>query len=215
MTLPDRSPIYTPRRIALAACLAAIVAGGYSHARLPSDAVPAPINAAPTWLLGRQPDLPQRFARDQQRQVVARIVEEEARAHGVPVALALAVAHVESGMRPAHTVTGPPTRYGRAVGTMQVLPSTGRGMGCGNLRDTRQNVRCGVRYLQNSLRRHNGDAGMAALEFHGGGNRRLWGPRTMRYRQMVLARMGRGQHVSVARHVPGDNSHFMTWWLNR
>jgi soluble lytic murein transglycosylase-like protein len=205
----------TPRQIASAAAIAAVITAGAAGARLPQDEVPrvAPL-AGWSWI-DRPMHVPQRFARDQQRQHVARIVVEEARAHGVPVELALAVAHVESGMRPAHTVTGPPTRYGRAVGTLQVLPSTGRAMGCGNLRDTRQNVRCGVRYLRASLQRHNGDAGMAALEFHGGSNRRLWGPRTQRYRQMVLARMGRGQSVTVARHVPGDDRYFREWWLTR
>lgn len=204
----------TPRQIASAAAIAAVITAGAAGARLPQDEVPrvAPL-AGWSWI-DRPMHVPQRFARDQQRQHVARIVVEEARAHGVPVELALAVAHVESGMRPAHTVTGPPTRYGRAVGSMQILPSTGRAMGCGNLRDTRQNVRCGVRYLRRSLDRH-GDAGMAALEFHGGSNRRLWGPRTQRYRQMVLARMGRGQIVTVARHVPGDDRYFREWWLNR
>ena len=205
----------TPRQIASAAAIAAVITAGAATARLPQDEVPrvAPL-AGWSWI-DRPMHVPQRFARDQQRQHVARIVVEEARAHGVPLELALAVAHVESGMRPAHTVTGPPTRYGRAVGTLQVLPSTGRAMGCGNLRDTRQNVRCGVRYLRASLQRHNGDAGMAALEFHGGSNRRMWGPRTQRYRQMVLARMGRGQSVGPVQTASTGNEHFMHWWLNR
>lgn len=205
----------TPRQIASAAAIAAVITAGAAGARLPQDEVPrvAPLGGW-SWI-DRPMHVPQRFARDQQRQHVARIVVEEARAHGVPVELALAVAHVESGMRPAHAVTGPPTRYGRAVGTLQVLPSTGRAMGCGNLRDTRQNVRCGVRYLRASLQRHNGDAGMAALEFHGGSNRRLWGPRTQRYRQMVLARMGRGQSVGQVQTASAGNEHFMHWWLNR
>ena len=205
----------TPRQIGLAAAIAAVITAGVAGARLPQDEVPR-VAPSPgfTWF-DRPLHIPQRFARDQQRQAVARIVAEEARAHGVPVELALAVAHVESGMRPAHVVTGPPTRYGRAVGTLQVLPSTGRAMGCGNLRDTRQNVRCGVRYLRASLQRHNGDAGMAALEFHGGSNRRMWGPRTQRYRQMVLARMGRGQSVGPVQTASAGNEHFMHWWLNR
>lgn len=205
----------TPRQIASAAAIAAVITAGAAGARLPQDEVPrvAPLGGW-SWI-DRPMHVPQRFARDQQRQHVARIVVEEARAHGVPVELALAVAHVESGMRPAHVVTGPPTRYGRAVGTLQVLPSTGRAMGCGNLRDTRQNVRCGVRYLRASLNRYGGDPGLAALSFHGGHNRRLWGPRTQRYRQMVLARMGRGQSVTVARHVPGDDRYFREWWLTR
>lgn len=203
-----------PRHIGIALVAAAAITAGAAGARLPQDEVPrvAPL-AGWSWV-DRPMHVPQRFARDQQRQHVARIVVEEARAHGVPVELALAVAHVESGMRPAHTVTGPPTRYGRAVGSMQILPSTGRAMGCGNLRDTRQNVRCGVRYLRRSLDRH-GDAGLAALEFHGGENRRLWGPRTHRYRQMVLARMGRGQSVGQVQTTSAGNEHFMNWWLNR
>jgi len=204
----------TPRQIASAAAIAAVITAGAAGARLPQDEVPRVAPSPGFSWLDRPMYVPQRFARDQQRQAVARIVAEEARAQGVPVELALAVAHVESGMRPAHTVTGPATRYGRAVGTMQVLPSTGRAMGCGNLRDTRQNVRCGVRYLRRSLDRH-GDAGLAALEFHGGPNRRLWGPRTQRYRQMVLARMGRGSAAAPTRTSTAGNEHFMAWWLSR
>lgn len=204
----------TPRQTAAAALVASLITAGVAGARLPQDEVPRVAPSPGFSWLDRPLYVPQRFARDQQRQHVARIVAEEARAHGVPVELALAVAHVESGMRPAHVVTGPPTRYGRAVGTLQVLPSTGRAMGCGNLRDTRQNVRCGVRYLRRSLDRH-GDAGLAALEFHGGPNRRLWGPRTQRYRQMVLARMGRGQSAGQVQTASAGNEHFMHWWLNR
>ena len=212
--IPSSEPFFQPWMFAVAVAVACLIVAVSASARLPSDEVPAARPYVPNWVLGSAPDMPQRFVRDARRDAVARIVAEEAQAQGVPVALALAVAHVESGMRPAHAVTGPATRYGRAVGTMQVLPSTGRAMCCGNLRDTRQNVRCGVRYLRRSLDRH-GDAGLAALEFHGGPNRRLWGPRTQRYRQMVLARMGRNQPAAVTRQARGDNSHFERWWLTR
>lgn len=205
----------TPRQIAAAAAIAAVITAGVAGARLPQDEVPR-VAPSPgfTWF-DRPMHIPQRFARDQQRQAVARIVAEEASAHGVPVDLALAVAHVESGMRPAHVVTGPPTRYGRAVGTMQILPSTGRGIGCGDLRDTRQNVRCGVRYLRMGMRRCGTDWDCVARHHHGGENLRLHGPRTRAYGRAVVARMGRGQSVTVARHVPGDDRYFREWWLTR
>ena len=88
----------TPRQIASAAAIAAVITAGAATARLPQDEVPrvAPL-AGWSWI-DRPMHVPQRFARDQQRQHVARIVVEEARAHGVPVELALAVAHVESGI---------------------------------------------------------------------------------------------------------------------
>lgn len=215
---------FSPWRVVTAAVVATAVAASAAVSRTPE----APIIErlfVPQWLLGGRPDLPmtqvQRFTRRAdpgQRAAVARIITEEAQAHGVPVTLALAVAHVESGLRPAHLVTGPPTRYGRALGTMQVLPSTGRAMGCGNLRDTRANVRCGVRYLRASLTRNGGDHGLAALEYHGGPNRRLWGARTHRYRQAVLARTGAREQTAWGAPrswAAAGNDHFMAWWLNR
>jgi hypothetical protein len=52
---------------------------------------------------------------------------------GVPQELLMAIAEQESNFRPWET--GLPTRYGRARGMMQILPSTGAMLGVSNYRD--------------------------------------------------------------------------------
>jgi soluble lytic murein transglycosylase-like protein len=166
--------------------------------RTAPDLLPTPTGVSAWWLGPPAFDerQAQRFTRGHrasvaQRQEVASIVVAAAQRHGVDPALAVAVAEQESGLRPAHTVTGPPTRYGRAVGTMQVLPATGRGEGCGDLRRTHANVECGVRYLAQGLRRCGGDMRCAARFYHGGPSTRLHGPRTAHYERAVMARYAR------------------------
>lgn len=160
-----------------------------------------------------------------QRAAVAQIIVAEAQRQGVDPALALAVATQESGLRPAHVVTGPRTGrvggYQRAVGTMQILPSTGRLMGCGNLRDTHENVRCGVRYLRNSLARYGGNIDLAVRSYHGGHDRRFWGRRNAHYARAVsghMRRLGRGRatfFASSSGMAAGDNSHFERMMIER
>lgn len=154
-----------------------------------------------------------------ERAAVARIVVEEASAASLPPQFVAAVARVESGMRPAHLVTGPPTRYGRAVGTMQVLPSTARSIGCGNLRNTRENIRCGVRYLRMGVERCGGDLECAARFYHGGPNTRIHGRVTHGYGRRVVglagARYARPASGLGQRFASSDDRYFREWFLNR
>lgn len=62
----------------------------------------------------------------QTRTYVAEKVRAKAVQHKVPVALAKAVTHIESRFR--CNAVGPMTRYGRARGPMQIMPSSARGM---------------------------------------------------------------------------------------
>jgi LysM repeat protein len=79
------------------------------------------------------------------------IVAATARQHGVPASLALAVAYHESGFQ--QRVVSPVD----AIGVMQVLPSTGRGLSRSvgrdlDLMDVRDNVTAGVVLLKQLLR---------------------------------------------------------------
>jgi len=77
---------------------------------------------------------------------VRSIVAERARAHGVPVGFALAIAQVETGNR-CHM-------RGRAgeQGVMQVKPATARGVGVrGNLYDCHVGAEAGVRYARQAI----------------------------------------------------------------
>jgi soluble lytic murein transglycosylase-like protein len=79
---------------------------------------------------------------------------EEARRYSVPASLALAVAWQESGWR--QDVVS----HAGAIGVMQLLPATGEWVddvmlaGPVDLRDTRLNIRAGVRLLRHYLDRY-------------------------------------------------------------
>lgn len=91
------------------------------------------------------------------RRAMAQVVAAAARRHGVPATLALGVASVESGFNPrARSRSG-------AVGLMQILPRTARGLGCrGSLTSPAANADCGARYLAAILGDHRGNLRMAA-----------------------------------------------------
>ena len=101
------------------------------------------------------------------RAAVRKVIVEEARRFGVPTSFALAVAWQESGWRQGVTSSA------GAVGVMQLLPATGdwvSGM-LGrqvNLRDTRQNVRAGVRLLRHYLDRYHGDRSLVLAAYYQG-----------------------------------------------
>jgi soluble lytic murein transglycosylase-like protein len=146
---------------------------------------------------------------------VAEIVQDEAIRAGVPPALALAVAHVESRLRPE--AIGPRTRYGRAVGLMQVLPSTARSLGHrgshADLRHPRTNARLGVSYLRQGIARYGNDTCRVAMFYHGGPNTRIWGRRTQTYCSLVQRAMERPVRGFV--RTASSDYHFQQWFLNR
>jgi soluble lytic murein transglycosylase len=96
------------------------------------------------------------------RDLVWRVSEE----HGVDPLLVLAVMREESRFR-ADAVSA-----AGAVGLMQVLPSTARGMdpsaGPKDLRSPDRNVRLGVAYLAGRLREFADDVGMALVAYNAG-----------------------------------------------
>lgn len=108
----------------------------------------------------------------------------------------------ESGGRAG--VLGPQTRYGRAIGRTQMLPGTAREM-AGKvglpfdeslLRGTSPEAaayqdRLGQAYLEEGLQK-TGNIRDALMYYHGGPDRRLWGPKTQAYAGEVLARVGSG-----------------------
>ena len=102
------------------------------------------------------------------RGAIGDIVRAEARAQGVPVAFALAVAWQESGWQ-----AGVVSRAG-AVGVMQLTPPTadwvastmlGHGI---NLYDARSNVQAGVTLLRHYLDRYHGDRSLVLAAYYQG-----------------------------------------------
>jgi soluble lytic murein transglycosylase len=104
--------------------------------------------------------------------VLARTLVDEARRHGLDLALVMAVMHVESrfynfALSPAG-----------AVGLMQILPSTGQELarragipwrGEQTLLDPNTNVRLGIAYLRELSDRYDGDLSAALAAYN-------WGP---------------------------------------
>ena len=102
------------------------------------------------------------------RKAVGDIVRAEAKAQGVPVAFALAVAWQESGWR-----AGVVSSAG-AVGVMQLIPPTadwvastmlGHGI---DLYDARSNVQAGVTLLRHYLDRYHGDRALTLAAYYQG-----------------------------------------------
>jgi soluble lytic murein transglycosylase-like protein len=96
---------------------------------------------------------------------------EAARVYRIPLALLFAVGRVESNFNPAAT------SHVGAIGIMQLMPATAREMGVRRIRDPRENILGGARYLRVLANQWKGDlvrtiasynAGPAAVERYRG-----------------------------------------------
>ncbi|MCS0503801.1 lytic transglycosylase domain-containing protein [Ancylobacter mangrovi] len=106
------------------------------------------------------------------REKLADLVDSEARANGVPVALARAVVRIESNWN-SH-LTG---RAGE-VGLMQIKHQTARGVGYRGSRaalyEPATNIKFGMRYLAGAYRLADGDTCGTVMRYQGGhGARRM------------------------------------------
>lgn len=102
------------------------------------------------------------------RDTVRRTIVEEARRYDVPPALALAVAWQESGWQQGVV------SHAGAVGVMQLMPATADWVGdvmlgtTVQIRDTRHNVRAGVRLLAHYLAHFDGDRARVLAAYYQG-----------------------------------------------
>lgn len=99
------------------------------------------------------------------RKQVMTLVMREAIDLGVPISLALAVAHVESNFDPnAESAKG-------ARGVMQIMPATARGeyaIDADRLWDPRVNIRLGLHFLRRLIDRYGGRVDWALSHYNGG-----------------------------------------------
>ena len=128
----------------------------------------AAARAAPV-ATGGSTDMPASMARlVAERDAVRRIIVEEANRYEVPAPLALAVAWQESGWQQGVV------SHAGAVGVMQLMPSTAEWVGDAMLgtrveiRDTRHNIRAGVRLLAHYLGRYDGDRARVLAAYYQG-----------------------------------------------
>lgn len=112
-----------------------------------------------------------------------------------------ALTQVESGGRVG--VPGPPTQYGTANGLMQVLDTTGEAVAKqlgvpwrpDLMRDkspegAAYQKMIGTAYAKEAWDAAGGDPKVAAMYYHGGPNRAIWGPKTQAHGEKVVARLG-------------------------
>lgn len=110
------------------------------------------------------------------------LFEQAGKAHNVDPDLLRAIADQESAGDP--TVTSSKG----AGGLMQIMPRTAQRLGVDPYKPE-QAVDGAARLLSEAMDR-NGNIEDAVAEYHGGPNRKLWGPKTRGYQKAVLAKYG-------------------------